>query len=169
MRTKTENKDPICKSIIGTITNLQNKPPKRTYIVGGRNGKVKGFNFFIYEEKLKPYQRRKLFKESEDLIDSLINEELKMVYSLDKVDKTLSHLDPSLTDLEIMGSWNEIYDKYGCRMIPFKDKIERGMILQFNKEQKKEGGKNEVVNGVSKNKLTEFLRKRKKPIVEFGF
>jgi hypothetical protein len=123
----------------------------------------------MYEDKLKPYQRRELLKQSEDLIDSIINEELKMVNTMDKVDKILTHLDTSLTDLEIMESWNVIYDKYGCRMIPFKDKIESEMILQFNKEQSKYETEPQQDYTNDKIKKIDFLRKRNKPIVSLGW
>jgi hypothetical protein len=145
-----------------------NRKPKRTYVKGGRGGKVKGFNFYMYEDKLKPYQRRELLKKSEEIIESLIDEELRIVKSIDKVDKTLSHLDPSLTDLEIMESWNNIYEKYGCRMTPFKDKIEREMVIQFNKEQSKyetEPQKEHKIENVNK---INFLRKRNVSVGSMG-
>jgi hypothetical protein len=91
-----------------------------------------------------------------------------MVNSLDKVDKTLSHLDSSLTDLELMESWNEIYDKYGCRMIPFKDKIERELMLQFNKEQSKYETEPQQEHKIEKIKKINSLKKRNISLVSMG-
>ncbi len=106
-------------------------PPKTTrkYVVGGRYGKVKGFNFYLQDrERLKPFQRRKLLDESENLISLLINEEFEKLKDYSKIDTILTFLDSELTDLELLEIWNDIYVRYGFRMSPFRDKWEREMI-----------------------------------------
>lgn len=45
--------------------------------------------------------------------------------SYERFDKIIDHLDPSLTDLEIVETWNNIYDKYGYRFDGLKDRWER--------------------------------------------
>lgn len=103
--------------------------PKRNYVIGGRYGKVKGFDFYLQDrEKLKPFQRRILLNESEDLISRLINEEFEKLKDYSKIDTTLTFLDSELTDLELLEIWNDMYVRYGFRMSPFRDKWEREMI-----------------------------------------
>ena len=122
----------------------------------------------MYDEKLKPYQRKKLLEESGVLIGSLIDEELINRKPLDTLDKNITFLDPSLTDLELMVIWNNIYDIYGCRMIPFKDKIEREILLQFEKEQTKYESEPQQEYTNDKIKNIDFFRKRNKPMVSMG-
>ena len=104
-------------------------------MVGGRCGKIKGFNFYIQKnQKLKPFQRRKLLSQSEVLISQLIDEETKRMGSIENVNKNISFLDSFLSDLELKEIWNKMYDEYGYRFDRFKDKWERenfGIIKDF--------------------------------------
>jgi hypothetical protein len=53
-------------------------------------------------------------------------------------------------------------------MIPFKDKVEREMILQFNKEQSKYEIEPQQEHKIEKIKKINFLRKRNIPLVSMG-
>jgi hypothetical protein len=72
---------------------------------------------------LKPFQRRKLLSESENLISKLIDEEISKVGSIENVSSKIVCLDSSHTDLELIEIWNSIYDDYGFRFDLFKDKL----------------------------------------------
>lgn len=99
---------------------------KRKNIKGGRFGKVKGFNFYIQpNEKLKPCERRKLLRLSEDYISNLIDKKTKGGSSIDKLLIKINHLDSKNTDLELLEEWNLIYDLYGCQIPQLKDSWER--------------------------------------------
>ena len=118
---------------------IQYTPTKRKYVVGGRCGKVKGFNFYLQKnEKFKPFERRKLLSQSEDLITQLIDEETKRMGSIENINKDISVLDCSLSDLELKEIWNNLYDEYGYRFDRFKDKWERekfGVIKDFGNKK----------------------------------
>ena len=126
-------------------------------MIGGRYGKVKGFDFYIQDrERFKPFQRRRLLKESEDLISNIINEEMEIHHSYERIDSDLVFLDSAHTDLELMEHWNLIYNKYGYRMIPFRDKWERefiGSTMEF-------GDKNDESKSFKPLKI-DWLEKRK--------
>lgn len=129
-------------------------------MVGGRRGKVKGFNFYLQKnERFKPFERRKLLSQSEDLITQLIDEETKMVGSVERINKNISFLDCSLTDLELREIWNNLYDEYGCRFEQFKDKWFRenvGVIKDF-------GNKKDESKSFTPLKI-DWVEKRKKKI-----
>ena len=127
-------------------------------MVGGRCGKVKGFNFYIQKnERLKPFERRKLFSQSEDLITQLIDEETKILGSVEKVNKNISFLDSSLSDLELREIWNKMYDEHGCRFEPFKDKWIRenvGVIKNYgNKKDESESFTPLKIDWIEKRKV----------------
>ena len=89
------------------------------------NRKFKGFNFYIQcNEKLKKSNRERLLKESEvhlnEVTSSLpqpIEEQIRM--------GVISGLDSSLTDYELLGQWNQIYDEYGYLMSEFSEQWEK--------------------------------------------
>ncbi len=133
-------------------------------MVGGRCGKVKGFNFYLQKnEKFKPFERRKLLSQSEEIISQLVNEETKKFGSVENIDKSIENLDCSLTDLELMEIWNNLYDKYGCRFKPFKDKWVRenvGVIKDF-------GNKKDETKSFTPLKI-DWIEKRKVKIYDMG-
>tara|TARA_R110002111_G_scaffold180643_1_gene246260 strand:+ start:1877 stop:2284 length:408 start_codon:yes stop_codon:yes gene_type:complete len=104
-------------------------------VVGGRYGKVKGFNFYVQKnERLKPFERKKLLEQSEILISNLIDEETKRKGSLENINKNITLLDSSYSDEELLETWNKIYDEYGNRFERFRTKWERdnlGTIKDF--------------------------------------
>ena len=89
------------------------------------NRKFKGFNFYIQcNEKLSQSNRNRLLKESEvhlnEVTSSLpqrIEEQIRM--------GVVSELDSSLTDYELLGQWNQIYDEYGYLMNGFSEQWEK--------------------------------------------
>jgi DNA primase catalytic subunit len=98
-------------------------------VVGGRYGKVKGFNFYVQKnERLKPFERRKLLSQSEILISNLIDEETKRKGCLENINKNITLLDSSYSDEELVETWNKIYDEYGIRFERFRTNWERDNI-----------------------------------------
>jgi len=98
-------------------------------VVGGRYGKVEGFNFYFQKnDRLKPVQRRKLLTESESLISQLVDEEVNRMGSIENIDKSITHLDPTDSDLELIETWNNLYQNYGNRFSRFKDEWEKDLF-----------------------------------------
>lgn len=97
----------------------------------------------------------------------MIDEETRIHKNIERIDKNLIHLDPSLSDLELMEIWNEMYDVYGVRMLPFRDKFERELVSEFNREQEKYN--TDIQTEGIKLKLPDFLTRRRKPMVGLGF
>ena len=89
------------------------------------NRKFKGFNFYIQcNEKLSQSNRNRLLKESEVHLNEVtyslpqrIEEQIRM--------GVVSELDSSLTDYELLGQWNQIYDEYGYLMSEFSEQWEK--------------------------------------------
>ena len=98
-------------------------------MVGGKYGKVKGFDFYIQDgDRLKPFQRRKLVSESEVYICEIMDKLNPMGKSFEQIMNGPEFLDPDYHDLELMEYWNEIYNKYGFLINDFKSKWEREFI-----------------------------------------
>jgi len=106
-------------------------------VVGGRYGKIKGFNFYIQDrERIKPFQRRILLEKSEVYINEIREKQNQEGKSFEHLIKgyQLFELDPNHHDLELMEHWNDIYDEYGYLIDDFKDKWERekfGVIKDY--------------------------------------
>ena len=106
-------------------------------MVGGRYGKVKGFNFYIQDrERIKLFQRRILLEQSEVYINEIKEKQNQEGKSFEHLIKgcQLFELDPNHHDLELMEHWNEIYDEYGYLIDDFKSKWERekfGVLKDF--------------------------------------
>ena len=98
---------------------LKQKPQKREYVKGGKNGKVLGFNFyFIEDKKMLPKHRRILLAKSENYIGKIADEQTR--YGAQFLDKDVIFLDPDLTDTEIADDWNHFFFKYGHRFPEFE-------------------------------------------------
>ena len=98
--------DPNYQFHIPNSKPLKKEKSKRKYVKGGKNGKIKGFNFYIQPTgKLIKREREELLIKSEEYMTSTIGTEL----------------DPSLSDIELMEEWNEFFDEYGMRFPEFKD------------------------------------------------
>ena len=89
------------------------------------NRKFKGFNFYIQcNEKLSQSNRERILMESEvhlnEVTSSLpqpIEEQIRM--------GIISELDSNLTDYELLGGWNKMYDEYGYMMSEFSEQWEK--------------------------------------------
>ena len=126
-------------------------------MVGGKAGKIKGFNFYFQNnDRLKPFQRRILIEKSEDYISEIQNILFSDRSSSEKIMKGPDYLDPDHHDLELMEHWNEIYDKYGCLIQVFRTKWEREHI------PKEMSSKNKCNESDSQNPLKlDWLNKKK--------
>ena len=135
---------------------MKNNPKKRRKVVkGGKYGKIKGFNFYFQEnERLKPFQRKKLLELSEGYISNLIDEESQFGRSVDLIDKCLVQLDNSLSDEELKEYWNLIYDRYGMRIPQMERRWYRDNEIPDIGEV---GGVSEPINS----KVVEYLNSKK--------
>ena len=90
--------------------------------------KFKGFNFYIQcNEKLSQRNRERILMESEvhlnEVTSSLpqpIDEQIRM--------GIISELDSNLTDYELLGGWNKMYDEYGYLMSEFSEQWEKEKV-----------------------------------------
>lgn len=99
-------KDPNHKFHIPNSKPLKKEKVKRGYVKGGKNGKVKGFNYYIQPTgKLIKREREELLKKSEEYMTITVGKEL----------------DSSLSDIELVDEWNEFFDKHGMRFPEFED------------------------------------------------
>jgi len=114
----------------------------------------------LKNEKLKPFQRRKLLEKSDVHISNLIDKEVGISGNLDSVDKTIQHLDPSLSDMELMEIWNLIYDKHGCRIPDFREKWEREFLMEECTIP------DEVDQNINSLELPDFLKRKKDFVVK---
>jgi sulfatase maturation enzyme AslB (radical SAM superfamily) len=87
--------------------------------------KFKGFNFYIQcNEKLKKSNRERLLKESEVHLNEVTSSLPQTIEELIRIG-VVSELDSSLTDYELLGQWNQIYDEYGYLMSEFSEQWEK--------------------------------------------
>ena len=87
--------------------------------------KFKGFNFYIQcNEKLKKSNRERLLKESEVHLNEVTSSLPQTIEELIRMG-VVSELDSSLTDYELLGQWNQIYDEYGYLMSEFSEQWEK--------------------------------------------
>ncbi|WP_289063846.1 hypothetical protein [uncultured Zobellia sp.] len=129
-------------------------------MVGGRYGKVKGFNFYLQKnERLKPFERKKLLTESEIMISKLIDEEVNRMGSIENIDSNITLLDSSNSDLELKEIWNNLYKNYGYRFDRFKEKWERDSIGKI-----KDFGDNKDETESFNPLKIDWIEKRKKKI-----
>ena len=133
-------------------------------MVGGRYGKVKGFDFYIQDrEKIRPFQRRILLEKSEMYIHEIRNKNNprgKSTEQLIQEGSQLFELDPNHHDLELMEHWNEIYDEYGHLIEDFKDKWEREFFVGIKNFENKEDENKSVtpikIDWMGKRKMKEM-------------
>ena len=87
--------------------------------------KFKGFNFYIQcNGKLSKKNRKRLIIDSEGYLNEVtfslpqpMEEQIRM--------GVISELDSSLTDYELLGQWNHMYDEYGYLMSEFSEQWEK--------------------------------------------
>lgn len=100
---------------------------------------------------------------SEGYISKLIDEETQFGTPLEMIDKDLTHLDSSFTDLELMEIWNTIYDKYGMRIPQLQNRWFRdNRIKDFGEEYED----SEPIGGT----IEGFLNRKKSDyeLIDFG-
>ena len=125
---------------------------------------MKGFNFYIQNDRLKPSERRKLLEKSEDYIGQLLEEDLKMGIPVEVSLLTKSHLDPSLTDLELVDIWNDMFDSFGCRISDLRERFERDNGLYSKNATKSHSESDFVINP----KVSDWLNRKKLNLSDLG-
>jgi hypothetical protein len=125
---------------------------------------VKGFNFYIQNDRLKPFERRKLLEKSEDYIGQLLEEDLKMGIPVEVSLLTKSHLDPSLTDLELVDIWNDMFDSFGCRISDLRERFERDNGLYSKNAINNHSESDFVINP----KVSDWLNRKKLNLSDLG-
>jgi hypothetical protein len=79
----------------------------------GKWGKLKGFEYYLRSEnKLRPNQREDFLIKSEGYI-GMINEISTTQYP---------YMDSSMSDIELMEMWNDIYHQWGWVIAEFRDR-----------------------------------------------
>jgi len=119
-------KNPDKQIHISNSNPLKKEKGKKKYVKGGKNGKVKGFNYYIQPTgKLIKREREELLKRSEEYMTLTVGKEL----------------DSSLSDIELMDEWNEFFDQYGMRFPEFEVSWFRENPIpdEMNKESEDEG------------------------------
>lgn len=87
--------------------------------------KFKGFNFYIQcNEKLSQRNRERILMESEVHLNEVTSSLPQTIEELIRMG-VVSELDSSLTDYELLGQWNQIYDEYGYLMSEFSERWEK--------------------------------------------
>ena len=90
--------------------------------------KFKGFNFYIQgNEKLSKKNRIRLLKESEVHLNEVTSSLTQSVEDQIQMG-VIGELDSTLTDYELLGQWNQMYDNYGYLMSGFRDQWEKEKI-----------------------------------------
>ena len=149
---------------------LKIKPIQNINTKGGKFGKVKGFDIYLRGEKLFPKQRKTLLVQSENYIGVIVDEQINFRGGIEKIDlNNLTHLDSSLTDLEIIEQWNNFFDQYGYRFPEFEDKWMREFARTRRSKDKNDIEKDEFNNpelASSKSKISSILNK-KIPSIKF--
>jgi len=137
------------------------KDPSK-YKHGGKNGKVKGYDFYLREDgTLQPKHRKILLDECQNWMMNVPSSRI------DKPNLENGELDRTHTDLEIVDSWNEFYDKYGFHFPKFKRKWEREFLPSKeeegiqNRKSKKKPTQSEVEP--QKIKISDILKRFHKP------
>jgi len=107
------------------------KDPSK-YKHGGKNGKVKGYDFYLREDgTLQPKHRKILLDKCQNFMMNIPTVRIDLPILGD------GELDKTHTDLEIVDSWNEFYDKYGHHFPEFKRKWEREFLPTKEEENKR--------------------------------
>ena len=107
-----------------------------SYKKSGKWGKLKGFEYYLRSEnKIRPNQREDFLIKSEGYI-GIINEISTTQYP---------YMDSSMSDIELMEIWNDIYDQWGWAIDEFRDrwvkekltieKVHKGGLVSVNVDQ----------------------------------
>jgi hypothetical protein len=107
-----------------------------SYKKSGKWGKLKGFEYYLRSEnKIRPNQREDFLIKSEGYI-GIINEISTTQYP---------YMDSSMSDIELMEIWNDIYHQWGWAIDEFRDrwvkekltieKVHKGGLVSVNLDQ----------------------------------
>jgi hypothetical protein len=107
-----------------------------SYKKSGKWGKLKGFEYYLRSEnKIRPNQREDFLIKSEGYI-GIINEISTTQYP---------YMDSSMSDIELMEIWNDIYHQWGWAIDEFRDrwvkekltieKVHKGGLVSVNVDQ----------------------------------
>jgi hypothetical protein len=107
-----------------------------SYKKSGKWGKLKGFEYYLRSEnKIRPNQREDFLIKSEGYI-GIINEISTTQYP---------YMDSSMSDIELMEIWNDIYHQWGWVIDEFRDrwvkekltieKVHKGGLVSVNVDQ----------------------------------
>jgi hypothetical protein len=107
-----------------------------SYKKSGKWGKLKGFEYYLRSEnKIRPNQREDFLIKSEGYI-GIINEISTTQYP---------YMDSSMSDIELMEIWNDIYHQWGWAIDEFRDrwvkekltieKVHKGGLVSVNVNQ----------------------------------
>ena len=125
----------------------------------GRGGKIKGFNWYLKDERLSKRQRQTLIRVSEIYDGALID-----FFGRD-IGTSGFDLDSQLANEEFIEYWNETYDRYGYLFPQFKDQWERERTRGFNKHFKENKCKDVDKSNIkdeNTSKIQEFLKSKRK-------
>jgi hypothetical protein len=134
---------------------LNGLKPTSKYSNGGMYGKVKGFDFYLREDgTLQPKHRRILLEKCQNYMMNV------PTVRIDKLILEDGELDSSLTDLEIVGSWNEFYDQWGHHFPEFRKKWEREFLPSKEEEeiQIRKSEEKPTVEPISSDILKRFIK-----------
>jgi hypothetical protein len=107
-----------------------------SYKKSGKWGKLKGFEYYLRSEnKIRPNQREDFLIKSEGYI-GIINEISTTQYP---------YMDSSMSDIELMEIWNDIYHQWGWAIDEFRDRwvkekltietVHKGGLVSVNVDQ----------------------------------
>jgi transcriptional regulator with XRE-family HTH domain len=127
-RLKSPHWVPYSKSSTTFLPLTKSLKPKRVYTKGGKNGKVKGMNYYVQpNEKLSKKNRTNLLKKSE----IYFNEVRDRYTDPSILNQIPMELDSTHTDIELIDQWNDFYDRWGGEITEFKDSVEKELISSF--------------------------------------
>lgn len=120
---------------------LKKEKVKRKYVKGGKNGKVKGLNYYIQSNgKLKKKERESLLRLSEDYMTHTVGTEL----------------DSSLSDIELLDEWNQFFDQHGMRFPEFEERWFRENPIPDKIEKEPSNSENKKIE------LPDFIKQKMK-------
>lgn len=133
-------------------------PKKRIFLGGGT--RVRGFGFYLRNDKLIRRERDILLTQSEHYIGIIEHEGTGRNIP---IHKRRGELDSSLTDLEIVGDWNDFFQEHGHRFPEF----EKESLKVYGKpptDYKPTRKKKSDTEFTPPKFVIDFLNKKKKPI-----
>lgn len=132
------------------------------YVKGGRRGKVKGYDFYLTKnDTLQPKHRKILLEESQLWMMNIPSVSIQSPLKGD------GELDGSLTDLEIVDSWNEFYDQWGHSIPKFREKWNREFLPSDETQKKHHRNSLKVEEESKMDEVNSFLKRKSNPDVRY--